>query len=302
MNILFTGASSFTGMHFVKSLVAQRHNLICIFTQSKDSYTGIRRARIQEILPKIRPIWNTRFGDATFLTVLNNHRIDTYTHHMAWTKGYNTTTYDKDRAIQNNTHQLSAVLQSLERNGCRQVLLTGSVFEGKDVDCRQGTAPFEAHGEAKKETTMRFLTAQTSIPIRRFIIPNPFGTFDQQRFVEYLHLSWLNNRTPHLLYPDNIRDNIPIPLLQNAYLRFVHNRDLVLAPSGFIESNASFAHRIAKVFAKHFGYSTPLHIDTNKDDNQPLWLSNTDTETSSWDEELFWRTLCHHYEQRFVLS
>ena len=146
MNILFTGASSFTGMHIVQALTEQGHHVICTFTQSLDAYDGIRKQRILRILPSINPIWNTLFGDASFLATIHRYPIDTYAHHMAWTKGYNTPHYDRTTAVANNTHNLITVLQALERKNCQQIILTGSVFEGEHVDCRQGNAPFEKHG------------------------------------------------------------------------------------------------------------------------------------------------------------
>ena len=47
MKILFTGASSFTGMHFAKELAEQGHKVICPFLRPENAYIGIRRERIE---------------------------------------------------------------------------------------------------------------------------------------------------------------------------------------------------------------------------------------------------------------
>ena len=152
MNILFTGASSCTGMHFVQELLLRGHTITCVFTKDLTDYRGIRAQRVRKLLPHVIPIWNTLFGDKAFCSLLQNNNFDTYAHHMAWTKGYGTDQYDVEKAVHNNTHQLANVIELLRRKGCMQVILTSSVFEGTDVVCEGRKAPFEPHGTAKKET------------------------------------------------------------------------------------------------------------------------------------------------------
>ena len=50
MRILFTGASSFTGVHFVQALAAGGHEVICPLRRSIEEYEGLRRQRVERLL------------------------------------------------------------------------------------------------------------------------------------------------------------------------------------------------------------------------------------------------------------
>ena len=302
MNILFTGASSCTGMHFVQELAIRGHKITCVFTRNMKDYQGIRSARIRNLLPYITPKWNIKFGDEQFCALLQKNHFDTYAHHMAWTKGYGTNRYNIKQAVHNNTYQLSKVIKILVQQGCSQVILTGSVFEGMDVVCVGGKAPFESHGMAKKETTQRFLTYSSTIPIRRFIIPNPIGTFDNMRLLEYLHTSWSKGESPHIRYPDNIRDNIPISFLKKRYADFIVESEICTAPSGWIQSNQTFVQRVAAALRDRFSYKAACIFGPQSDRLQPVQLHNTQPMPTIYDESLFWDSLCEHYRVRFGIS
>jgi UDP-glucose 4-epimerase len=299
MNILFTGASSCTGMHFVDALLKEGHHLICTFTKKKNEYTGIRAQRIQYILPHITPLWSTHFGDEQFLSCIKEHYIESYAHHMAWTQGYATTDYDIDKAVRNNTYNLKKNIDSLTDRGCQQIILTNSVFEGEYVQCTGGSAPFEPHGWAKKKTTELFSALHSSIPIRRFIIPNPFGTFDRIRLVESLHCAWSEGRIPHIHHPDNIRDNIPIPILTEQYVQFHKSQKPRASPSGIITNNKDFVTHIATELKMRCGYSTPVVFGPQIDLSQPSLLANTEPQVERWNKDIFWDELAEHFLNRF---
>lgn len=299
MNILFTGASSCTGMHFVLALLRKGHTVTCTFTKRHHDYDGVKKKRIEQIISQITPIWNTSFGDKNFCTLVEKGRFSTYAHHMAWTKGYGTKDYNISKAIQNNTNNLELVVQLLKKNGCTQIILTRSVFEGDHVLCQGGSTPFEPHGNAKKQTSLLFLQQSSIIPIRQFIIPNPVGTFDQVRLVEYLHSCWKKQKTPQIHYPKNIRDNIPIPLLQRRYTGFLKESSSWTSPSGWIYSNKDWIEKVARELKKRFHYQTPCVYGPQRDNNQPLQLYNTEPMIAPWDEQAFWDRLAQHYRQRF---
>ena len=300
MRILFTGASSCTGMHFVQELAHRGHSITCIFTRNFKDYHGIRKDRIQKILPFVEPVWNTRFGDEGFCTLIQKNAFETYAHHMAWTRGYGTEKYNIKQAVHNNTLHLPKVVALLRKHGA-QIVLTNSVFEGMNVRCEGGHAPFEAHGIAKRETTKAFLAFKSTVPVRRFIIPNPVGTFDNIRLVEYLHSSWLRGETPHIRYPDNIRDNIPIPYLRTRYSEFIEESKLYCSPSGWVQSNQAFVQRVAHHLGKHFLYKTPCIFGPQQDSHQPIRLHNIDPMPAIQSESHFWDSLCTHYQDRFTI-
>src|SRR5258708_17815592 len=68
MRILFTGASSFTGCWIVQELVHAGHEVTAVFTKTgPEDYRGLRRNRLDHVLPLVRTVWETRFGDERFL-------------------------------------------------------------------------------------------------------------------------------------------------------------------------------------------------------------------------------------------
>ena len=292
MNILFTGASSCTGMHFILELIERGHTVTCTFTGKKSDYHNIKKKRIERILPYITPIWNTSFGDHQFCTLLKKNRFESYAHHMAWTQGYGTKEYSTQDALHNNTYNLKKVLFLLKSHDCTQVILTCSVFEGLDGICSGGTTPFEAHGEAKKQTTHTFLQHSS-------IIPNPVGTFDRVRLVEYLHSFWIQKRIPQIHYPENIRDNIPMYLLTRRYGDFIQESSLYASPSGWVQNNKEWVQKIAKELSLRFGYDTPCDYGPQRDYDQPKKLCNIEPMRPKEKELLFWDVLAEHYRVRF---
>jgi len=62
MRILFTGASSFTGMWFVQELAMQGHQITATFLKPFSSYSGLRKIRIDNILKLCEPVFECPFG------------------------------------------------------------------------------------------------------------------------------------------------------------------------------------------------------------------------------------------------
>ncbi|MES1180400.1 MAG: NAD(P)-dependent oxidoreductase, partial [Verrucomicrobiota bacterium] len=71
MKILFTGASSFTGFWFVKTLAAG-HEVTCPITRELADYTGTRRQRLDRLTLFCRLIPHASFGSDNFLKLASN--------------------------------------------------------------------------------------------------------------------------------------------------------------------------------------------------------------------------------------
>src|SRR5580698_7269154 len=72
MKILITGGSSFTGYWFIKELAARGHAITAVVRGNKDQYSGLRKARIEQVAGWADIAWNCSFGDDTFLQLLDN--------------------------------------------------------------------------------------------------------------------------------------------------------------------------------------------------------------------------------------
>jgi nucleoside-diphosphate-sugar epimerase len=103
MKILFTGASSFTGYWFVKTLAAAGHEIVCPLTGEVDRYTDVRRTRIEKLKPVCRLVPNAPFGAENFLKLAGTEKFDLLCHHAADVTNYKSADFDAVRALQNNS-------------------------------------------------------------------------------------------------------------------------------------------------------------------------------------------------------
>ena len=73
------------------------------------------------------------FGDDQFLKLIKESNWDLLCHHAAEATNYRSPDFNVTAAVENNTHRLPLVLDSL--NDCRlpkHIVLTGSVFENDE--------------------------------------------------------------------------------------------------------------------------------------------------------------------------
>ena len=106
--------------------------------------------------------------------------------------------------------------------GGRRVTLSGTFFEGSEGAGSQGLPDFSPYGLSKALTAQvfRFECARAGVGLGKFVIPNPFGPYDEPKFPGYLLKNWLAGATPNCSSPAYVRDNIHVTLLAKAYARF----------------------------------------------------------------------------------
>ncbi len=138
------------------------------------------------------------------------------------------------------------------------------------------------------------------LDIGKFVIPNPFGPFEQERYCTYLVRSWLDGQTPEVRTPDYVRDNIPVDALAAAYATFATdlssgNR---LAPSGYLGTQGDFTRLFASEIGKRMQIATPYTLAEQTDFSEPMVRVNTDPALPNWDEARFWDALAEDYSRR----
>ena len=67
---------------------------------------------------------------------------------------------------------------------------------------------------------LSLLLRRAGIGLGKFVIPNPFGPYEEPRFTAYLIKNWLAGATPNCSSPAYVRDNIHVSLLAKVYARF----------------------------------------------------------------------------------
>jgi len=308
MKILFTGASSFTGFWFVKTLAAAGHEVVCPVTKNLADYTGARGRRIEKLKPFCQLIPQMSFGSEDFLNVIRRHDFVLLCHHAADVTNYKSPDFDALRAVQNNTHNLRAVLAAMNEHGMKAVVLTGSVFEN---DEGTGTEPLVAaspYGLSKALTFQKFRGVCNAMEVRlgKFVIPNPFGPFEEARFTAYLMRDWQAGKMAEVKTPDYVRDNIHVDLLALAYAAFVSRVAaakaplLKINPSGYVESQGEFTQRVAREVKIRTGWACEWQWSRQTDFSEPLKRINTQPAVNlvpEWKEATAWDAFAEFYSR-----
>jgi len=291
MKILFTGASSFTGMWFIEELVKAGHNVTCTFLRSQ--YDGLRKQRVERILPHITPHFNCPFGSDNFLN-LTQQNFDLLCHHAADVTDYKSPHFNYLEAAKKNTHRLPEILQHF--NG--RIVLTGSLFERGEGEGDENLRALSPYGLSKTLTSeiFHFHTSQANIPLSKFVIPNPFGPFEEKRFTHYLISTWLQNRVATVTTPLYIRDNIFAPLLAKSYAAFCSSNSVKINPSYRPESQGDFAKRIAEEMRQRTTLPCELNLKEQTEFQEPKTRINKDLITLPWDEAKAWDQFASYYQ------
>src|ERR1700733_10449982 len=271
MKILFTGASSFTGYWFARELAVAGHDVLTVMQRHPTDYPDeLRRARVRKVGELCRRLFGVSFGDDRFLKVIKDGKWDLLCHHAAEATNYKDPNFDVATAVANNTRQLPIVLDLLRTSGCSKVLVTGSVFENDEGAGSETREAFSPYGLSKGLTwqAFRYHTQSRQMSLGKFVIPNPFGPYEEPRFTHYLMKNWFAGTVPTVSTPAYVRDNIHVSLLAKAYVHFIDTlADGVsrINPSGYVESQGSFAHRIASEMRQRLNLKCELVLKVQSD-------------------------------------
>jgi hypothetical protein len=312
MRIYFTGASSFTGYWFAKTLAEAGHEVVAAFTKgSVDDYADIYRTRVELLLPLIAPIWTAPMGSDAMLHKLSSDSFDLLCLHGAVVGNHKAPDFPVMEAVRQNTLNLDAVLATAKASGIKAVVHTGTYFE---ADEGIGTEPREAFSPYALSKTLtwhcvRFACYKAGIPLGKFVVANPFGPLEKGGFTQYLIQSWKTGKTPVVQTPDYVRDNVPVDLMALHYLDFctaLANPELHLqsdlnmncqselesSPSCYAGEQGDFAKRFAAEFAQRSGISCLVEFAEQRDFSEPMERKNSDTvpgkHAVSWCEDAFW--------------
>jgi len=309
MKILFTGASSFTGMWFAKELVKAGHDLTTIFRKKPDAYLGLKQKRVQQVITDTNPLFECSFGDKTFFNTIKTNQFDVLCHHGAEVTNYKSADFDPIAAVVNNTYNIKNVLERLCESGCCKIVITGSVFEPFEGSGSDESKAFSPYGLSKGLTSevFRYYTHHLAMKLGKFVIPNPFGPYEKERFTTYLAKQWLHGNVATVDYPAYVRDNIHVSLLARAYCHFIENLSKSfgmekLNPSGYPESQESFVKRFSAELSARLKLPCGVNFKEQKHFPEPKVRINTDVLNPTeleWDENLAWDELAQYYRQTY---
>lgn len=300
MKILLTGASSFTGYWFATKLAVAGHEVVCALRGENKSGSDLRRERLRRLSGNCRLIENVPFGSAGFVELIRSDRAwDLLCHHAAEVANYKSPDFEPVQALASNTGNLRQVLAAFQGSPLKGVVLTGTVFEPDEGRGSDGLRAFSPYGVSKRLTweVFRHYCHEAGVSLGKFVIPNPFGPFEEKRFTAYLMETWRAGGVATVRTPDAMRDNIPVDLLAEVYVQFADRvtrgagRLEHVSPSGYTGRMDEFARMMAQKVRARTGWGCDLEIKPQTDFSEPLDRTNLQPAREmipGWSESAFW--------------
>ena len=306
MKILFTGASSFTGFWFAKTLAESGHQVFCTFTKSDAAaYVGIRGLRVKLLAGTtgIIPLWGQTVADLP-ARAASIAKWDVFCSHAAEVGDYKSRDFDVTTAVRRNTEGMEEVLCWLSRNGCKALLHSGTYFEADEGWGPGDKLAFSPYAISKGQTWewVRSHGKEAGLAIGKFVMPNPFGPYEERGFTSYLAKSWLEGKIPMVNTPEYVRDNLPVSLMATCYKSAVEDMPATtsdearFSPSGFVGKQGDFAKIFAARMEAEWKIPCPLHLGVQQEFSEPMARANSEKgiEDSSMLDS-FWQSLASFY-------
>jgi nucleoside-diphosphate-sugar epimerase len=307
MRVLFTGGSSFTGCWFIKELLAAGHDVVAVFRKSRAAYQEpLRAARIDRLVEAgCQTVFGVSFGDERFLALVESSQWDLLCHHGAEAANYRSPEFDVVAALRSNTYQLPVVLEALRKSECQKIIVTGSVFENDEGIGSRDLRAFSPYGLSKGLTwqLFRFYAELRDMALAKFVIPNPFGPYEEPRFVHYLLKTWFAGSTATVNTPVYVRDNIHVSLLARSYAHLAGSMPRGISrysPSQYVESQGDFTQRVANEMRHRLNLPCQFELLAQTDFAEPRIRANTDRIAASqfnWSEASAWDEIARFYGQ-----
>jgi nucleoside-diphosphate-sugar epimerase len=311
MNILLTGASSFTGYWFIRQLAGRGHTVFATFQGSKDSYSGLRKRRIDELPEGVVRVWNAPMLSTRLQNLVDEvGRWDLLCLHGACVTGYRNPDFDFVHALKNNTEGLLGLLERMAACGMKRVIATGTVYEANEGFGEEPLRAFSPYGLSKSLTwqVQQFCAQNLGLHLGKFVISIPFGPFEESRFTSYLMKTWHEGKVAEIRTPLYIRDHIHVSRLALHFADFAENLKGVAgssrcAPMGYVESRGAFALRFAAEMRPRLGLDCGVVLGEQKEFSEPFMRVNTqmiDLPEGQWREAEAWDELAANYRPEDV--
>jgi nucleoside-diphosphate-sugar epimerase len=245
--VVMTGASSFTGYWFCKSLIEEGYKVTCFFTQTKKNYSALKKERIN-LLYKYKknfiPIFNAKMGSKKFLKSISSIKNFIFIHHGAYTIDYNSNKFDLLKAINDNNQNINLMFDIFKKNSVNKLIYTSTIFQGGKKN-----KPENLYGLSKDITQQifKYICETNKIKFKKFIIANPFGPFEEKRFLHYVLNSWKHKKTVEVKRPKDVVDYVQVQHLANQFVKFIKTNQTSFDLSQFSNSNLYFLKKIKRM-------------------------------------------------------
>lgn len=307
MKVLITGGTSLTGYWFSQALIRHDAEVHATFTRPslKDYSNDKSSERAQSLPDQLIKHFDASFGSEKFLKLLSTESFDLIALHGASIPNYKSPSFRIETAIAQNLNNIYSFFETL-KNKKTPLLLTGTVFEKNEGGGVDAASPY---GLAKSLISEAFSYYSNIYgnPFYKFIVPNPFGVFEDQKYTFYLINEWMARKIPIVKTPDYVRDNIHVELLAECYALFVGKiikgtDQKVMRPSGYVESQAQFTKRLSLQATKYLNLRCQFDIAEQADFSEPIVRHNSQQAKEiipQFDEEQSWSNFFDYYRKKY---
>lgn len=297
--VLLTGGSSFTGLWIAQALAEAGFEVTAAITRPLDGYAGLRAERVARLANVARVIPEAPVASQRFLAAAREG-ADLLAHHGADIPGYRDPDYDPWAGFQRNMAGVGEAIAAFAQAGGKGFIATGTYFEDGEGGGQAAASPYGA-SKALTNAEQARLAAEAGLNFGKFVVPSPFGRFEEGRIVWSLFQAWSQGRSAEILNPAYVRDQLPVPLLAEAYLGAAR---AVLAwpeparfrPSGYVETVGAFAGRVANNVRVRKGWACELVLREQTAFPEPRERAN-DQPMVLPDEAAFWDDYVAYYDE-----
>ena len=275
--IFLTGCTSFTGFHFAQEL-SKKNFIYCFVNRDLDSYKNLKlkRLKILKKNKKIKLFFNSPFGSSKMINYLKKENEIIFCFHHAQTKySKNDNKFSLFNSFYKDTFNIDNFFKLLGHK-IKKIIFSSSIFQ---KDFSNTKIDFSKYAFNKSNTFMfiKFFCYHYDIQLINFIISNPFGQLEDQRFTYYLIKNWKTNKTPIINTPNLIRENILIDDLKKYYSfavnRIYIRKNIELKPRGLKMSNLNFAKYLKSKIEEFFSLELNLNYVHNLYEREPKNIS-----------------------------
>jgi nucleoside-diphosphate-sugar epimerase len=248
--VLLTGASSFTGLWFAEALAHEGWRVVAPLRRAKGDYAGLRAERVERLALSAERVFETPVESAAFRDLISAARPALFAHHAADIPGYRSPDYDVQAGVGRNLAGMPEAIAAFAAAGGRGLLATGTYFESGEGGGEEAASPYGL-SKALTNAALREFAQAAGLGFGKFVIPAPFGPWEEGRLVWSLFQAWTESRPAEIRTPDYVRDHVPVPYLAMAYAAAAERLletggDLAFRPSGYVERIGDFASRVAQ--------------------------------------------------------
>jgi UDP-glucose 4-epimerase len=299
MRILFVGASTFTGYHFIQELERADHEVHFTLTREIPDYQGIRGLRVKSLTngldAKTKFYEKVFFGSPEFIELIRYVKPEVICiHSTSTTLGHREKEFNYRQHVLSSTHNVERVFESLVDVGCKQVILTNSYFSSVP----QNQHSFSSYGLAKDliRDVFQFHCRKSNIHLTEYVIPNPFGPYEEGNMTSAMMFAWSHNEKFMLGSPKPVRDFVHVQSLAQDYVLALESGNALFQPSQYVMSHLEFCSKFSEEIRKRTGWNCLIEVH-ERNLNEPTVRQGYH---NVWMHEVFesylWDTLVRWYQ------